>query len=163
MLLPYNVDRPTRLVPRFTYGLMAVNIAIYLLTVIHANILLPGEKANFRQLEQDLEQSMHGGEDDTDFDSSQMPDSDSVAPGSPGVPASPSSPTTPETPPMPGQETMPPSSFDSSSLGKYNFALVYRGQMTPDAYGEPSAAPQQVPNQATLDDAPPSGFRWRSR
>ena len=45
MLLPYNVDRPTRAIPTVTYALMAANIFIFLLSVIVANLSLSTDRA----------------------------------------------------------------------------------------------------------------------
>jgi hypothetical protein len=44
MLIPYNVDRQTRRTPRFTYGLMAVNVLVFFLTILTANMNLPSDK-----------------------------------------------------------------------------------------------------------------------
>ena len=49
MLLPFNVDRPERRTPVCTYTLMALNVVVYLATILHANILLPGERAAWRE------------------------------------------------------------------------------------------------------------------
>lgn len=38
MLLPYNVDRPTRAIPTVTYALIAANIFIFLMSVVVANL-----------------------------------------------------------------------------------------------------------------------------
>ncbi|HEX8234930.1 MAG TPA: rhomboid family intramembrane serine protease [Abditibacteriaceae bacterium] len=44
MLIPYNVDRQTRRMPRFTYGLMAVNVLVFFFTILTSNMNLPADK-----------------------------------------------------------------------------------------------------------------------
>lgn len=49
MLIPYNVDRPTRSLPAVTYSLMALNIFFFLVTVFIANVNLPADRIIGRQ------------------------------------------------------------------------------------------------------------------
>lgn len=44
MLIPYNVDRPTRRIPYFTYGLIGINTFLFLMTVFIANLNLPTDR-----------------------------------------------------------------------------------------------------------------------
>jgi len=44
MLLPYNVDRPARRFPYFTYGLIGINTFVFLVTVFIANVNLPTDR-----------------------------------------------------------------------------------------------------------------------
>ncbi|MDQ3815485.1 MAG: hypothetical protein M3347_16330, partial [Armatimonadota bacterium] len=44
MLLPYNVDRPARRFPYYTYGLIASNTFIFLVTIFIANVSLPSDR-----------------------------------------------------------------------------------------------------------------------
>jgi membrane associated rhomboid family serine protease len=44
MLLPYNVDRPTRRIPYFTYGLIGINTFVFLMTVFISNYYLPEDR-----------------------------------------------------------------------------------------------------------------------
>lgn len=57
MLLPYNVDRPTRAIPVVTYGLMAANIFIFLLSVLVANLSLSSDREAGQQAIQSLTQN----------------------------------------------------------------------------------------------------------
>ena len=54
MLLPYNVDRPTRAIPAVTYGLMAANIFVFLMAVIVANLSLSSDREAGQQAIQTL-------------------------------------------------------------------------------------------------------------
>jgi membrane associated rhomboid family serine protease len=49
MLIPYNVDRPTRSLPVVTYSLMALNIFFFLVTVFISNVNLPADRIIGRQ------------------------------------------------------------------------------------------------------------------
>lgn len=94
MLLPFNVERPTRRVPICTYSLMAANIFIYLLTVVVANAQLYSERDTHRQQLKALVQmkmyEMQQAERDTqpaaapynDSSSEPQPDNQSFAFGS---------------------------------------------------------------------------------
>ncbi|HEX8463083.1 MAG TPA: rhomboid family intramembrane serine protease [Abditibacterium sp.] len=44
MLLPYNVDRVTRRVPHVTYALMALNIVVFILTILVSNLSLGSDR-----------------------------------------------------------------------------------------------------------------------
>ena len=54
MLLPYNVDRPTRALPVVTYALMAANIFFFLLSVLIANLSLSADHQAAQQAIQEL-------------------------------------------------------------------------------------------------------------
>jgi membrane associated rhomboid family serine protease len=63
MLIPYNVDRQTRRMPRFTYGLMAVNVLVFFFTILTSNINLPSDKIAGREaIKQWAAQSGEGGD-----------------------------------------------------------------------------------------------------
>lgn len=49
MLLPFNVERPTRRVPICTYTLIGLNVFVYLLTILVANVQLAGDRPTFHQ------------------------------------------------------------------------------------------------------------------
>lgn len=49
MLLPYNVDRPTRRVPYYTYVLMGLNIFVYLASIVVSNVNLPADQVQAKQ------------------------------------------------------------------------------------------------------------------
>jgi membrane associated rhomboid family serine protease len=48
--IPYRVDRPLRAVPYVTYGLIGINVMIFLLTVFISNINLPYDRAQGERL-----------------------------------------------------------------------------------------------------------------
>lgn len=49
MLLPYNVDRPTRGIPVVTYALIAANIFVFLMSVVVSNLSLSADRAAGKQ------------------------------------------------------------------------------------------------------------------
>lgn len=51
MLIPYNVDRPARKMPWVTYTLIGINIFVFLLTVLIANVDLPSDQLLARQFQ----------------------------------------------------------------------------------------------------------------
>jgi membrane associated rhomboid family serine protease len=68
MLIPYNVDRQTRRTPRFTYGLMAVNVLVFFFTILTSNMNLPSDKiAGKAAIKQYLAQSGGSVEDFATF------------------------------------------------------------------------------------------------
>lgn len=44
MLIPYNVDRPIRRTPYFTYGLIGINVFVFLMAVFIGNLNLPTDR-----------------------------------------------------------------------------------------------------------------------
>ncbi|HEX8551425.1 MAG TPA: rhomboid family intramembrane serine protease [Abditibacteriaceae bacterium] len=54
MIFPYNVDRPTRRVPYWTYGLIGINTFIFLMTVFIANLNLPTDRVTGVNLIQEM-------------------------------------------------------------------------------------------------------------
>ena len=49
MLLPFNVERPARRVPVCTYTLIGLNVFVYLLTILIANVQLASDRPTFHQ------------------------------------------------------------------------------------------------------------------
>ena len=44
MLIPYNVDRPARRLPWMTYTLIGINVFVFLITILIANVNLPSNR-----------------------------------------------------------------------------------------------------------------------
>lgn len=49
MLIPYNVDRPARKLPWVTYTLIGINIFVFLITILIANVNLPSNRLLAKQ------------------------------------------------------------------------------------------------------------------
>ena len=83
MLLPYNVDRPARRTPSATYALMAVNIAIYLLTVSYSTLQMHAERPAFNERVAQLQALLtrYGIDSDRLFSSSWKSGESGLAPG----------------------------------------------------------------------------------
>ena len=54
MLLPYNVERPAKRVPVCTYTLIGLNVFVYLITILIANVQLAGDRTQYHQQLKDL-------------------------------------------------------------------------------------------------------------
>ena len=52
--IPYQVERPERRRPYFTYGIIGINVFIFLLTVLIANVNLPADQVEAAKLQQEL-------------------------------------------------------------------------------------------------------------
>lgn len=52
--IPYQVERPERRRPYFTYGLIGINIFIFLVTVLIANVNLPADQVEAAKAQQEL-------------------------------------------------------------------------------------------------------------
>jgi membrane associated rhomboid family serine protease/outer membrane protein assembly factor BamD (BamD/ComL family) len=153
MLLPYNVDRPTRRVPFVTYWLIGINTFIFLLTVVVANINWSAEREQVNeQIEARMRQSIGEDSEAGDFDSrpgdssdgesgdttSDVSDSgtgsdsggDSSAPGSTSGAGSPAAPVTPGLDPNrpggldPNRPGGPGSSSPSPGSGTQSFGVT---------------------------------------
>jgi hypothetical protein len=122
MLLPYNVGRPPRRTPVFTYTLIGINVFIYLLTVVHANILLSGEKQAWKEQKSALEQRSRNN-----FERNSEPGSGGTPETFPGTAPSSSSEPPPDEPGSNEDYDSGESSNESSTLS------ASRQQMTGDA------------------------------
>lgn len=89
MIIPYNVDRTTRRVPRFTYGLIGINTVIFLITIFISNLNLPTDKVDGERLIKEFLAQQSAGANGATAIESMDDESDGEAPGAPGVPAAP--------------------------------------------------------------------------
>lgn len=58
MLIPYNVDRPARKVPWVTYTLIGLNLFVFFLTVLIANVNLPSDRFQAKKVQLQLIQTL---------------------------------------------------------------------------------------------------------